>query len=403
MSNTAGPNRQPLATGGVDWLEFTVYGTLSKQHDEAVAKIENAKAKYRETRRYSDALVEFDEEIAKVELHGIGKGTNHLAICLRQPGVTIGLTDGKRFRGRVATVAIEGTRLLLDGHETVVAEANEFLRMLGVETLETRVSRLDICLDQPGVDTAQPVRHFRREQYVSRARTWSMHGRGRKSTGFTMGKSTTRLRIYDKVEELQQQAGTAKHQLMIDKRWGGELPEHATRVEFQVRREALRETLGMTTVEEVFDGLATIADYCTNDWFRLTERVDKENGNQKRAKTCQYWRHVQDGFKRWINQPSAPRVKPTKRPPEPTRLARQMAGCAISLVASTTTRVADYGEFLGAVLEEVERATHDTWRESLADKRAQRHAYVTQRHEEIIPEAYGLAPGDTKQEAGSAA
>ena len=60
--------------------------------------------------------------------------------------------------------------------------------------------------------------------------------------------------------------------LRVKTAYGGELPDDLTRVEFQLRRDALK-YLGVKTVQDLLERENAIVDFLTYDWFRLLPRV----------------------------------------------------------------------------------------------------------------------------------
>ena len=77
------------------------------------------------------------------------------------------------------------------------------------------------------------------------------------------------------------------------------IPDVLTRVEFQLRRNALKEfAVGTDDRIDGVDSYLKVRDnlwrYLTTEWFRLTdEPVDRKNNHQSRAKTWPVWESVQ--------------------------------------------------------------------------------------------------------------
>lgn len=88
------------------------------------------------------------------------------------------------------------------------------------------------------------------------------------------------------------------------------MPEAATRVEFELRREALKER-GIDTVEDYYAKRADLVHYLTHDWLRLTaNKVDRENKNQSKARTLPLWNKIRKAFKRWAGEPPGMSLEP---------------------------------------------------------------------------------------------
>ena len=127
-----------------------------------------------------------------------------------------------------------------------------------------------------------------------------MYLTGRNYIGFSIGKDVL-LRCYDKREELKR--NPIKWGVFADKYDG--IPETLTRVEFQLRRKALKEIQVLDDDEttpgriEDVDSYLKVRDclwrYLTCEWFRFTEEpVDKKNNHHSRAKTWWIWEAVQN-------------------------------------------------------------------------------------------------------------
>ncbi len=123
----------------------------------------------------------------------------------------------------------------------------------------------------------------------------ALYMNGRKHTGFSIG-TDIKLRVYDKRYELRNDP--VKWGVFADKYDG--IPDVLTRVEFQLRRVALKEfDVGdgarIEGVESYLAVRENLWRYLTEDWFRLTaEKVDKDNNHQSRAGTWFFWEVVQN-------------------------------------------------------------------------------------------------------------
>ena len=86
------------------------------------------------------------------------------------------------------------------------------------------------------------------------------------------------------------------YQAMIDRRWGGQKPDHATRIEFQLSRACLRD-FGIDSPSQFMKSIGTIVLELSFNWFRLTaEAVDRKNNHQSRALTHPVWEEIQGAF-----------------------------------------------------------------------------------------------------------
>jgi transglutaminase-like putative cysteine protease len=102
--------------------------------------------------------------------------------------------------------------------------------------------------------------------------------------------------IYDKRLETFAKKPEAYQRAMIQNRWSDNIPESATRIEYQIRREWFAER-GLKTVESVLNNLGGIIAFLTKcedrPFFFLTDRVpDRECRHQNRAQPHESWRRA---------------------------------------------------------------------------------------------------------------
>ncbi len=186
------------------------------------------------------------------------------------------------------------------GVEKLWDELKNILKAEGITVIKDIVSRVDIYSDFDVCDVEEFCRRFHENCKVTRARkigqyaqedlNTALYMNGYKHTGFSIG-TDIKLRIYDKRYELKNDP--IKWGVFADKYDG--IPDILTRVEFQLRRNALKEfAVGDDARIEGVASYLTVREalwrYLTEDWFRLTEeKVDKDNNHQSRAKNWIFW------------------------------------------------------------------------------------------------------------------
>ena len=193
------------------------------------------------------------------------------------------------------------------------------------------LSRVDLCLDLPGQGIAPLKSTFNASQYASlakRRRSGSFDGHGET---FMFGEYPLQMRVYDKIARLGSKP--ASMEMMRVRRWGGLIPDAATRIEFQVNREALKKR-GIGTVEDYFAKRADLAFFLTTRWFRLLVR-EPTSGNQTRAPVLPLWEKIRRGFMGWAGTPTGKPLKPLLPPtPDNVQLAKQVVGLLLLIMAS---------------------------------------------------------------------
>jgi hypothetical protein len=227
---------------------------------------------------------------------------------------------------------------------------------MGGTVLKDKLSRVDPCVDLPNVGIEEFVAAFHEHRYISRARNWGDHheeylkstnfGAGRKDTGFAIGVDI-HLRAYDKVREVKSQP--AKKAIMEKFRWGGTM-EKAVRVEFQLRREALKK-FGIDSVENWEKEKASVTKYLCEEWFRMTEnKVDLSNTTRVKVLLC--WLLVTEKFREWTHAKpdtlAASLIEKTVNI-DTSALLLQIMGCTTTVAAELGLKIDDIGKLMSII------------------------------------------------------
>ena len=222
------------------------------------------------------------------------------------------------------------------GPRGVLSLAKEFIEAMGGRLLENKVSRIDGAVDLPNVEVKEFIDAFRSRQYLCRARKFKVIGEGQNDQTLILG-SSPMVRIYDKAREQRDLPDPAKLQFLMANRWGGTFPEHATRVEFQLRRDDVKtitfDGRTINSLEDYLECRAGLWAYLCN-WFRLTKEPVDDN-HRDRAQTSSRWEEVTRLFAEWASSPveTITRMKPT-RPIDERTLNAMLVGCGIGICAN---------------------------------------------------------------------
>lgn len=128
------------------------------------------------------------------------------------------------------------------------------------------VSRIDLAADFQGWVPQEEDRKL----FVCRAR-WERQTRTHKElTGWEWGKGAVHARIYDKTLEIAEQSGKEWFADLWREHQGYSPDDPVMRLEFQLKREALREFLDTGTGEVPFDVWDSAQLHCGNGWKALT-------------------------------------------------------------------------------------------------------------------------------------
>ncbi len=345
-SNTHLQNSQinPLESGGVDSVVWNLGVTWDYEFpfEDLLHALDSGKLQAQE--KHHDITIPINGHVFAIA--GGGKGTGggkgiYYSYFLKRGGITLKLTKGATAdeAQQNANVMVEcgSLFLMLNGIDGAWATVRNIVEALGGRIFWHKFSRLDICADLPGIDTADLARMVWEKKCVTRATKKDYHEDGSKLTGVTVGKGDIMLRIYDKLHEVRHgHPDLEKEKYLIEKRWG-KSPDHAMRVEYQLRRPALKE-LGINTMGDFYAKGAALAAYLTGDWFRIVkEEPDRKNNHQTRQSTAPEWVAVQEAFRSWMKKPrESVERKQRGMCKDPIRLVKQASGCILAAVADLT-------------------------------------------------------------------
>lgn len=231
-------------------------------------------------------------------------------------------------------VEFHSAYLMAYGHEAAYENVKALLTSLGFMWSHECVSRADLCVDL--VDVSPDDFAAERDRRICRARLHNAYFDGDEVYAWYIGAPGAPLmcRIYDKLREVLKKQDQTKLQLLADNRWGG-LPKQATRVEFQVRSEVLRE-LRIVSFADLCDKLEALANYLVHEWLRFADRpVDKGNKHHSRCGISALWQRVQQAFTNWTGEHKGLPPKRRKNLGQACvkQLVQQMHGCLAKLAA----------------------------------------------------------------------
>ncbi|MBU1735846.1 MAG: replication initiation factor domain-containing protein [Verrucomicrobia bacterium] len=329
-------NTPPLSShwvGAEDWLECSMYvDWLPEKWVETRDKLEIYKELAaheevpKEFKRWDVNGIEVNVEPAGAKLGHKNKGS-YFAYKMEYGEITVLIADHPSPRGSIPNVVIRinGEACLIYGAINCLKHGRDFIACLGGIIRKEKLSRVDIALDMPGVGMSDFFAAFNEKRYICRAKSRGFT----ESNGLTLkfGESPLLLRIYDKLAETQKRANPLKAFAIKDRRWDGVIPGQAARVEFELKREALKER-GIDSPDDYFMKRADLVNYLVRGWFRFTsEVVDRENKNQSRAEVLPLWKEVQTAFESWAGSPAGCSLAPLNREAvDVTQLFKQMLG-----------------------------------------------------------------------------
>jgi hypothetical protein len=330
------------AVGGLDWLEWCSYGEWRERtFRELCERLDQAKKVAQASG--GETVIELAGEPVIVKSSGVRRGL-YCTWCLVVAGVEIGLVNEWRYMPRSFNVHViaRSEACMVMGMAVHVFVA-KFLERLGYLQKRSVISRADLSVDLLGVTVEPFVSALTSGAVVRRARKSAVYFEGLRSTGFSVGGSAVMLRVYDKALEMRSSGDVSKASAMLERRWCGESnPDAATRVEFQLKRDALA-AMDFHDVPKFLGNLREVARWLTEDWIRFTDGV-KDRTHSSLVGPSALWVVVQralfEAFRYGDDVPITWR-HPLRALPE--KLLRQAAGCVSSALA-----------FLGSIPEAVD-------------------------------------------------
>ena len=274
----------------------------------------------------------------------IGKEGPYFAFVGEYAGIVIKIQDRAAPKNECPNVLVEidGLVCLELGDRGALELAYDLIRQMGGEIDQVKLSRIDFCVDMPGVGMDEFAAAANERRYVSRLK----NHRGWESDGHTVlfGKLPLQLEVYDKLAEVRASRNSRKLALMMARRWKGVMPAQAVRVEFRLWRDKLK-AFGIDTPEDFYRKRRTLIDYLCTQWFRFTtDPVDRLNTT--RAVTLPLWEQVHEAYAAWAGQPNGEVLAPLpKGPVDVTGLLKQGHGVLKAIGRAQDREVVGYDTY----------------------------------------------------------
>jgi hypothetical protein len=250
-------------------------------------------------------------------------------------------------------------RSLYDVH----AEMMEWLEDLGFTVRKEIISRVDlqVLIARPFEDFALDIAY---QHVVKRSDDSFLHQSGQRYTSYSAG-SHIRANFYDKKRQLLEKQDEVGLRMIAEYCCGGVIPDHLTRIEFQVHRRALR-IMGINTIEDLKASEASLVDYLTFDWFRIIDGPKKKGHTREQAMTPA-WLEVRSLFVQYFPGGDHPRqigrygdkVKDLNCTAE--ALVAQARGCLASMAARCKVVFRSSEALLSYVFDRLQEGSQDLY------------------------------------------
>lgn len=276
---------------GLDWIELSCRAIFRQpDFDSLLLNLQTLQEKARE----ENADVGFDVDgLDAVVLRGSGSSSAmHWAVAFKVAGITFKLTtiaDASNSNRPNLGIVIPSTPLTISGAlDCWFVVSKVCRRFLGVLWAEHKLGRIDVCCDAPDADPSLFSPAIAAGAYVCRAKQRANWFNGQRLETLKLGAGDIQCRIYDKAVALRAKKEVEKSRAMC-RRWGVTgMPKHAVRIEFQIRREVLRE-LKIDTFKDFHAKRRGLVDYLFQSWLRVCVPGTYDREHRSRSPTDPHW------------------------------------------------------------------------------------------------------------------
>lgn len=337
-----------ILSSGIDTLELSidVFWNDTRLFDSLADIKEKSKEEDKEIPSMMEGNQKQDKWIFNVKPHG-ARGYEWLLIG-NEFSMKIGRWKEPISRPSIR-VEINSETLWRKGPHNTYERILRLISYAGGSIVSDKPSRADLC-----VDMLFDSKLWKLDLILyraTRARDWEIAGENKIIKQLKVGREKILCRIYDKALEIK----TKGKKEWFYEIWGiDEVPEgsRAIRVEFQIRREILKE-LGADKGTDFFRLCNEIWAYCTKKWLKFQDNPGKHHTQRK---TFEWWEMVQDGFMGIQGANPAVRTKAIKE--DEKQLIAQIIGLGTSLTALEMERKGldichriDFQDCLNSVIE----------------------------------------------------
>jgi len=261
------------------------------------------------------------------------------------------------------------------GAKEAIDRMCQFIAACNGRILDLKPSRADLCLDILLPESMWNLKLLIHK--VTRAAEMVPYFKHAALTGFRIGSGAISARLYDKAKEIDQKS-KKDWDWMFDI-WGlTEIPEgfKAIRIEFQLRREALKE-LCLNCPDDLLSFAPNAWTYCTQQWLKFQNRPGLHHTQRK---TLPWWETVQNGFEG--AQGAHPLIRAKALRGDKKQIIQQTHGLLTSLAAlqaedcnERLSHDLDLGDCLGIVFDNADliNPNQGTFAELVRKKRAKYH------------------------------
>ena len=264
-------------------------------------------------------------------------GSKHYQYILKTGDITFLLSPRSHISTQPNACLQIGSISSQEGIRETVKAFRLWVHHHGGTIFQEAVSRIDICTDVKEDIRKTNIEDY--EKHICRTSRCDLHTCDRQLSGVTVGRGNIMLRVYDKVLEMEQKKAFEK-KLFFKRLWGG-YDGPVTRVEFQLRREVIKDIFPKDSrFEVVMDKISELWKYLTCNWFRQASgKVDRVNKHQSRCEISKFWEIVQASASSGENKVTRNRRQIHIDIPA---LKKMVRGCMLTIAAGLGHAVEDF-------------------------------------------------------------
>lgn len=378
LSNTAPPSSQnPYYRGSLDTLHLACHVQHARHFPKTFAKLEEIRQKALKERKRQEVRL-FGLACNVVNAHPVMMGKALAQIMLECNGVTLLLSDCADYSKDQANLWLQiGSLPFLSQATygfTVQHYAFKLVEAFGARCNRSSPQTLHYCIDANDIPMSLVAEAKQDRCFITRANKKSNHegDDDELQTQYFGRRPNPQVRIYNKFEECRinwRKTGQQKWRLIVANRFDGVEPKTATRIEWELNRDVLRDKFDADDWQDCDQKMGTIMHYMTHEFLRFTEEpVDKANKNQSRAKTAQWWTRVQDSVAANLAGKNQPVEKHEAKPMTFEEKYHNAWGYIFGGMASEGFVTRDKGELLAYAEERLLATLPEDWEERLGTK-----------------------------------
>ena len=369
LSNTAPQSIQEVMSGfpeycfagGLDWLEWSIAVQWPADvFQELFSELEKVRQRCQDAKL--PEMSHFLYGSVPVLIHRMGRTRGgargrHYPFVITLGGIQCLIGNWQPGEGRPDNfvVRLTGRDCLLRGAWQCRELVHAAIAKLGGEPFREKVSRVDFCLDIAGLSAQVLQELVENRHYISRFKEVRPHLNlaDDSKTGFTAGKRPQRLIVYDKIEQVRRKNDREYTQALIQYRYAGKIPEHATRIEIQLGRAVLLKC-GIGGPEEILKHGPSALRHILTEAFRIVDRpIPPGTKNHSRAEIHPLWSSIIEAFTKCFGEPGQRPAPLDRSEVKPEQLIKQAMGCIRNVLLQKRVPVKGFRDLLLAFNREI--------------------------------------------------